>query len=135
MQRSTAVQRGLKLNAARPPLLPLRAAIARADPGFPFAKFSPFIGNFVDTNRVVRALGGLMAINEYRRHAFECLCIADDTTTNPENRMLLIAMAQAWLKLAQRAEQDLCVDIPYQPSSPSITASAAPVGCPSVEAE
>jgi hypothetical protein len=76
-----------------------------------------------------------MAINEYRRHAFECLCIADDTTTNPENRMLLIAMAQAWLKLAQRAEQDLCVDIPYQPSSPPITAPAVPVGCPSVEAE
>jgi hypothetical protein len=65
-----------------------------------------------------------MAMNEYRRHAFECLCIADDTTTNPENRMLLIAMAQAWLKLAQRAEQYPCVDTLYQPSAPPITAAA-----------
>jgi hypothetical protein len=47
-----------------------------------------------------------MATNEYRRHALECLSIADAITTIPENRMLLIAMAQAWLKLAQRAEQD-----------------------------
>ena len=53
-----------------------------------------------------------MAINDHRRYALECLCIADDTTTNPKNRMLLIAMAQAWLKLAQQAEQDLCVDRP-----------------------
>ena len=45
-----------------------------------------------------------MAINEYRRYAAECLCIADDIT-NPENKMMLIAMAQAWLKLAQRAEE------------------------------
>ena len=40
-----------------------------------------------------------MAINEYRRHAVECLCIADEGATSPENRMLLVAMAQAWLKL------------------------------------
>jgi hypothetical protein len=46
-----------------------------------------------------------MRINEYRRYAAECLWIADDIT-NPENKMLLLAMAQAWLKLAQRAEQD-----------------------------
>jgi hypothetical protein len=59
-----------------------------------------------------------MAINEYRRHALECLYIADDASTNTENKMLLIAMSQAWLKLAQRAEQYPFVDILYQPSSP-----------------
>jgi hypothetical protein len=45
-----------------------------------------------------------MLINEYRLHAAECLCIADDIT-NPQYKMLLIAMAQAWLKLAQQAEE------------------------------
>jgi hypothetical protein len=27
----------------------------------------------------------------------ECLCIADENMTSPENRMLLVGMAQAWL--------------------------------------
>jgi hypothetical protein len=57
-----------------------------------------------------------MAINEYRRHAAECLSIVDDVT-NPENRMLLIAMAQAWLKLARRVEQDPSADIWIEPNS------------------
>jgi hypothetical protein len=35
-----------------------------------------------------------MAMNEYRRHAAECLAIADDTTTKPQNKMVLIAMAR-----------------------------------------
>ena len=48
-----------------------------------------------------------MAMNEYRRHAAACLSIADEITTDPKNKMLLIAMAQAWLKLAQRVEIDL----------------------------
>jgi hypothetical protein len=48
-----------------------------------------------------------MAMNEYRRHALECLWIADENTTSPENRTLLVGMAQAWLKLAQQAERDL----------------------------
>jgi len=65
----------------------------------------------------------LMAINEYRRHAVECLCIADEGVTSPENRMLLVAMAQAWLKLAQRAEQDASTGISWQPHSPSIAAA------------
>ena len=26
-----------------------------------------------------------MAIHEYRRHALECLCIADENLTSPEN--------------------------------------------------
>jgi hypothetical protein len=65
-----------------------------------------------------------MATNEYRREALECLFIADDTTTTPKNRMLLIAMAQAWLKLAQRAEQGLSADILWRPNSPPIKAPA-----------
>ena len=47
-----------------------------------------------------------MAISEYRRRAVQCLCIADENTTSPENRMLLVGMAQAWLKLAQQLEQN-----------------------------
>jgi hypothetical protein len=46
----------------------------------------------------------LMELNEYRQHAAECLCIADEIT-EPKNKMLLISMAQSWLKLARQAEQ------------------------------
>jgi len=45
-----------------------------------------------------------MAINEYRRYAAECLLIADGIT-DPKKRISLLAMAQAWLKLARRAEE------------------------------
>ena len=63
-----------------------------------------------------------MAMNEYRRHAADCLIIADDTTINPKNKILLIAMAQAWLRLAQRAERNVAIDIAR--SSPSAEVSA-----------
>ena len=52
-----------------------------------------------------------MAMNEYRRHAAECLSIVDDITTSPKNRLVLVAMAQSWLRLAQRAEQNLAAEI------------------------
>jgi hypothetical protein len=65
-----------------------------------------------------------METNEYRGHAFECLSIADDTMTNPENRMLLLGRAQAWLKLAQRAEQNAFADVAWQPNSRPIAATA-----------
>jgi hypothetical protein len=58
-------------------------------------------------------------MNEYRRHAAECLTIADDTATNPENKMLLIAMAQAWLRLAQQAERNAATDIAHLSSPPA----------------
>ena len=61
-----------------------------------------------------------MAINEYRRHAAECLCIADEDTTSPENRMLLVGVAQAWIKLAQRAEQDAALNVLRKLNSPPI---------------
>ncbi len=57
-----------------------------------------------------------MAMNEFRRHAAECLGIADDTTTNPQNKILLVAMAQAWLRLAQQAEKNLAAEPPSLPT-------------------
>ena len=63
--------------------------------------------------------GKLMAMNGYRQHAAECLSIADDITISPKNRLVLLAMAQAWLKLAQRAEANPDADIVQQPASPS----------------
>jgi|SoiMethySBSTD1v2_1073268.scaffolds.fasta_scaffold5365732_2 hypothetical protein len=45
-----------------------------------------------------------MIVNEYRRRAAECLCVADEIS-GPRNKMLLIAVAQAWLKLAQKIEE------------------------------
>jgi hypothetical protein len=65
-----------------------------------------------------------MAIHEYRRHALECLCIADENTTSPKNRMLLVGMAQAWLKLARRAEQNPSAEILWQTTSPPLAATA-----------
>ena len=58
-----------------------------------------------------------MALNEYRRHAVECLLLADEIS-DPKNKLLLVAMAQAWLKLAQRAEENLTPDFVYETSSP-----------------
>ena len=46
-----------------------------------------------------------MAINEYRRYAAECVLIADGMTS-PGHKVSLLAMAQAWLTLARRAEDD-----------------------------
>jgi hypothetical protein len=59
-----------------------------------------------------------MATNEYRRHALKCLCIADENTTSPKNKMLLVGMARAWLKLAQRAEQNPSAEILWKTSAP-----------------
>jgi hypothetical protein len=73
-----------------------------------------------------------MATNEYRQHAAECLSIADDITISPKSRLELLAMAQAWLKLAQLAEANSGVDIVHQPASPSSSVSpdlAAPPNC------
>ena len=63
-----------------------------------------------------------MAMNEYRRHAAECLSISDDITISPKNRLVLLAMAQAWLRLAQRAEQKLAAEIAQQ--APSLSGEA-----------
>ena len=65
-----------------------------------------------------------MPINQYRRRAVECLCIADENTISPESRMLLVGMAQAWLKLAQRVEQNPSAEILRQTPSPAIAAAA-----------
>ena len=46
-----------------------------------------------------------------------------DDTTNPENRMLLVAMARAWLKLAQRSEQSSSADNLSQPHHAPIEAA------------
>ena len=61
-----------------------------------------------------------MAISEYRHRAVQCLCIADENTTSPEHRMLLVGMAQAWLKLAQRVEQNPSSELLCQAAPPLI---------------
>ena len=63
----------------------------------------------------IRTGQGVMEVNEYRLHAAECLCIADDVT-DAQNKMLLVAMAQAWLRLAQQTEAEL----PLEPTSASL---------------
>ena len=61
---------------------------------------------------------------EYRRYAAECLLIADGIT-DPENRISLLAMAQAWLKLAQRAEQQEGSANPLAQPPPTEASSSA----------
>jgi hypothetical protein len=57
-----------------------------------------------------------MPPDEYRRHAAECLRIAEDVTDS-HHRNLLIGMAQTWLNLAQQAEKNPTTGIAYEPPS------------------
>ena len=54
-----------------------------------------------------------MASDEYRRNAIECLQLADGISATP-SRLLLIHMAQAWLRLADQAERNLTTDVVYE---------------------
>ena len=47
-----------------------------------------------------------MSPEEYRRHVAECLRLADGLR-GPQQRLLLVDMAQAWLQLAYQAEKTL----------------------------
>jgi hypothetical protein len=62
-----------------------------------------------------------MSPEDYRRHAAECLGIAENII-NPQHRARLIIIAQAWLQLARRAEEHpeiLCGTRPKpEPSTP-----------------
>ncbi len=52
-----------------------------------------------------------MSPEEYRRHAAECLRLAEGLA-NPRERLALIDMAQAWLQLAYQAEKHLLSEPP-----------------------
>jgi hypothetical protein len=54
-----------------------------------------------------------MPADEYRRHAIECLRIADEII-NARSRVLLIDMAQSWLRLAQQSEKNPAPDPVYE---------------------
>jgi hypothetical protein len=54
-----------------------------------------------------------MAADEYRRHAIECLRLADETL-NARSRVLLVHMAEAWLRLVHQAEKNLATDLLYE---------------------
>lgn len=73
------------------------------------APFDPLSGSrnplapFVVCNRPYRCTGvGLSTPEEYQRRAADLLRIAQETH-DPTNKALLLEMAQAWLKLAERA--------------------------------
>ena len=68
-----------------------------------------------------------MSVDKYRRHAVECLRIAEGVP-DPRNRMLLIDMAQSWLVLAQQAEKNPTTDPVHEtPPPPSETNGTAAV--------
>jgi hypothetical protein len=56
------------------------------------------------------AWGKFMAADEYRRHAIECLRLADETLT-ARSRILLVHMAEAWLRLVHQAEKNVATDL------------------------
>jgi hypothetical protein len=58
-----------------------------------------------------------MSVDKYRRHAVECLRIAEGVPDSV-NRMLLIDMAQSWLLLAQQSEKNLATDLVYETPPP-----------------
>lgn len=43
----------------------------------------------------------MASVEEYRRHAAECLSLAE-SAKNPEDRTRLLQMAEAWSELADR---------------------------------
>ena len=51
--------------------------------------------------------------DEYMRHAAECLKLASEMT-NPEKRVALLNMAQAWSHLADQAVKNSLTDIVYE---------------------
>ncbi len=59
-----------------------------------------------------------MSPEDYRRHAAECLRIAEGIT-EAQDRAGLICMAQVWLQLARQAEKNLTATVVYEtPSKP-----------------
>jgi hypothetical protein len=54
-----------------------------------------------------------MASDDYRRNAIECLRIADETIS-ARSRVLLIHMAESWMRLSQKAEKNLTTDLVYE---------------------
>jgi hypothetical protein len=55
-----------------------------------------------------------MTVEEYRRNAAECLRLAQ-TLSNPTNRAVLIEMAHAWERLAERAARSRFADPDVEP--------------------
>jgi hypothetical protein len=65
-----------------------------------------------------------MSIDEYRRHAAECLRIAEDVIDS-RYRISLVNMAESWLRLAQQAEKNLTTDLIYE-TPPLLSEAASP---------
>jgi hypothetical protein len=68
----------------------------------------------------------MAADDEYRKHAEACLRVAEDVT-NSQSRTLLIHMAQAWLRLASRAEKNLTAGLVHETPPSHNEAGASPV--------
>jgi hypothetical protein len=54
-----------------------------------------------------------MAAEDYRRHAAECLRMAEQIT-EPGGKAVMIDMARSWLRLAEQAETNRLNDIVYE---------------------
>ena len=55
-----------------------------------------------------------MRADLYREYAVECLLLARDAK-DPDKKPMLLAMAEAWAKLAEQAEKNARTDLAYEP--------------------
>ncbi len=51
--------------------------------------------------------------NQYRQHARECFELANEMN-DPDNKALLVAMAQSWSNLADQAAKNAVTDVIYE---------------------
>lgn len=61
-----------------------------------------------------------MKAEEYRRRAAQCVELAQQHS-DPEQKLKLMKMAQAWLRLAEQAEKNSQTDLVYETPDPKLT--------------
>lgn len=57
-------------------------------------------------------------VNDYRRHAAECVLLSEQTT-DPLVKSKLLAMALSWARLAELAERNQHTDVVFEPPWPT----------------
>ena len=65
-------------------------------------------------------------VQDYWRHAAECLLLAEEVT-DARSKARLLAMAQAWVRLTELAEKNRHTDIVYETPMPLARTSAGAV--------
>ena len=62
---------------------------------------------------LMAAVGSPIKQEEYRRHAAECVLLAEQSS-DPVDKLTLMGMARAWLALAELADKNSHNDLVYE---------------------